>query len=209
MARSKREIPHYYLSHTIDVAAAQDWIATENASRNPAARLLIGALLVKAVATAVRAFPDFNGSYAAERFQPSEAIHVGVAIAIRGGGLVAPAIHDAADLDVPTLMARMRDLVARVRAGRFRSSEIADPTITVTSLGERGVDAVWGVIYPPQVAIVGFGRIAAQPRVADAAVIARPVVCATLAADHRVSDGHRGALFLQRIGELLSEPAKL
>lgn len=209
MARSKREIPHYYLSLSIDVGAAQDWLAAGNATRAPAERILIGALFVKAVARAAREFPEFNGFHDGERFLPSEAIHVGVAIAVRGGGLVAPALHDAGDLEVPTLMARMRDLVARVRAGRFRSSEIADPTITVTSLGDRGVDAVWGVIYPPQVAIVGFGRVGAIPTVTDGAVVARPVVQATLAADHRVSDGHRGALFLQRVSQLLSEPATL
>jgi pyruvate dehydrogenase E2 component (dihydrolipoamide acetyltransferase) len=106
-------------------------------------------------------------------------------------------------------MTKMRDLVGRVRAGRFRSSEIADPTITITSLGDRGVDAVWGVIYPPQVAIVGFGRIVTRPWVVDGRVTPRPTVCITLAADHRASDGHRGALFLERIGELLAEPAKL
>jgi pyruvate dehydrogenase E2 component (dihydrolipoamide acetyltransferase) len=209
MARSKREIPHYYLSQTIDIGAAKDWVAKENEKRPPAERLLIGALYVKAVATAARAYPEFNGFYAEDRFQPSDAIHAGVAIAIRGGGLAAPAIHNAADLDLFTLMTRMRDLVARVRAGRFRSSEISDPTITITSLGDRGVDAVWGVIYPPQVAIVGFGRIAERPWVVDGSLAVRSSVCVTLAADHRVSDGHRGALFLDRIGQLLSEPEKL
>jgi pyruvate dehydrogenase E2 component (dihydrolipoamide acetyltransferase) len=209
MGRSKREIPHYYLSHTIDIGAAQDWLAAANAQRPPAERLLMGALIIKAVAKAAREFPEFNGFHVEDEFRPSEAIHVGVAIAIRGGGLAAPAIHDTADLALADLMTRMRDLVARVRAGRFRSSEIADPTITVTSLGDRGVDAVWGVIYPPQVAIVGFGRIVVRPWVVDGQVTARPTVCMTLAADHRVSDGHRGALFLERTGQLLANPGEL
>lgn len=209
MARSKREIPHYYLSQTVDIGAAQDWVAKENEQRPPAERLLIGALYLKAVAKAARAYPEFNGFYAEDRFQPSDAVHAGVAIAIRGGGLAAPAIHNADALDVAALMAKMRDLVARVRAGRFRSSEISDPTITVTSLGDRGVDAVWGVIYPPQVAIVGFGRIVERPWIVDGAVRARTTVCATLAADHRVSYGHRGALFLDHIGQLLAAPDKL
>jgi pyruvate dehydrogenase E2 component (dihydrolipoamide acetyltransferase) len=132
-----------------------------------------------------------------------------MAIAIRGGGLVAPALHDAADLPLDALMARMRDLAARVRAGRFRSSEIADPTITVSSLGDRGVETLFGVIYPPQVAIVGFGKAVERPWVRDGAVVPRPLVTVTLAADHRVSDGHRGALFLAEIDRLLQEPHKL
>jgi pyruvate dehydrogenase E2 component (dihydrolipoamide acetyltransferase) len=209
MARSKRDIPHYYLSHTIEIRAAQEWLAAQNVTRAPAERLLLSALFVKAVALAAREYPEFNGFFGDNVFSPSQAIHVGVAIAIRGVGLAAPAIHDTGDLDVPALMAKMRDLVSRVRAGRFKSSEIADATITVTSLGDRGVEAVWGVIYPPQVAIVGFGRITARPWIADDAIVARPTVCITLAADHRASDGHRGALFLERIGELLTNPGAL
>jgi pyruvate dehydrogenase E2 component (dihydrolipoamide acetyltransferase) len=206
MSRSKREIPHYYLSHTTDAGAAQDWIAHLNAERPPEQRLLLGALFVKATALAVSRFPEFNGFFTDQTFRPSPQIHVGVAVAIRGGGLVAPAIHDASTLSLDALMAGMRDLVGRVRAGRFRSSEIADPTITVSSLGDRGVDTLFGIIYPPQVAIVGFGKVVERPWIRDGAVMPRPVVTITLAADHRVSDGHRGALFLSEIDRLLQEP---
>jgi pyruvate dehydrogenase E2 component (dihydrolipoamide acetyltransferase) len=209
MSRSKREIPHYYLSNTVDVGAATAFVGKLNAERPPDRRLLLGALFAKATAKAAKAYPEFNGAFEAGVYRPSAAIHVGVAISIRGGGLVAPAIHDAADLTLDDLMAAMRDLIGRVRAGRFRSSEIADPTITISSLGERGVEALYGVIYPPQVAIVGFGRVVERPWVVDQALAARPLVTTTLAADHRVSDGHRGALFLARIGELLQRPEAL
>jgi pyruvate dehydrogenase E2 component (dihydrolipoamide acetyltransferase) len=209
MARSKREIPHYYLAQPIGLENAQAWLTLTNRTLPPAERLLAGALFVRATALAARKFPEFNGFFTEHGFEPSAAIHVGVAVLIRGGGLVAPAIHHAADLDLATLMARMRDLVGRVRAGRFRSSEIADPTITVSSLGDRGVETLYGVIYPPQVAIVGFGSITQRPWVDAGAVLPRPVVTATLAADHRASDGHRGALFLAEIGRLLQRPEDL
>ena len=132
-----------------------------------------------------------------------------MAIAIRGGGLAAPAIHDADRLSCDALMASMRDLVARMRSGRIRSSEIADATLTVSSLGERGVEALYGVIYPPQVAIVGFGKVVPRPWIVDGAVLPRSIVTITLSGDHRVSDGHSGALFLAEIGKLLQEPDKL
>ena len=106
-------------------------------------------------------------------------------------------------------MVNLRDLVNRVRAGVLRSSEIADATITVTSLGEQGVETVFGVVYPPQVALVGFGKITERPWAANGMVGARPVMMATLAADHRVSDGHRGGLFLATVDRLLQEPEKL
>ena len=209
MARSKREIPHYYLAHEIEMSACEDWLTRTNAERPPEQRLLLGALLVKAVALAARKFPAFNGFYRDGKFKAEASVHIGTAIAIRGGGLIAPAIHDVDRLSLDELMMKMRELIERVRAGRIRSSEIADPTITVSSLGERGVDALYGIIYPPQVAIVGFGKAATRPWVERGNVVARPVVNATLAADHRVSDGHAGALFLAEIGKLLQEPGTL
>jgi pyruvate dehydrogenase E2 component (dihydrolipoamide acetyltransferase) len=209
MARSKREIPHYYLEHQVDVTACEQWLAQKNATLPPDARLLIGVLALKAVALAARRYPAFNGFYRDNKFEPSQAVHTGVAIAIRGGGLTAPALHDADKLTLDDLMGRMRDLIQRTRAGRIRSSEISDPTITVSSLGERGVEAFYGVIYPPQVAIIGFGKVVVRPWVVDGAIGPRSVVTITLSADHRVSDGHAGALFLAEIGRLLQEPDKL
>ena len=209
MARSKREIPHYYLEHQVDVTPCERWLAEKNATLPPDSRLLIGALALKAVALAIYRFPAFNGFYRDNRFQASKAVHVGVAISIRGGGLAAPALHDADQLSLSGLMSGMRDLVQRTRAGRIRSSEMSDPTITVSSLGERGVEALYGIIYPPQVAIVGFGKVVVRPWVVNGAIGPRSVVTITLAADHRVTDGHAGALFLAEIGKLLQEPEKL
>lgn len=209
MARSKREIPHYYLSTHIDMRAALAWLEKHNASRPVAERLLPSVLLLRAVALAAVEVPDMNGFWVDGAFRAAEAVHLGVAISLRGGGLIAPAIHDANAKTVDELMADLRDLVTRARSGVLRSSEMSDPTITVTNLGDQGVEAVFGVIYPPQVALVGFGKVVEQPWAADGMVGARPVVHATLAADHRASDGHLGGLFLARIDHLLQEPEKL
>jgi pyruvate dehydrogenase E2 component (dihydrolipoamide acetyltransferase) len=209
MARSKREIPHYYLSTTIALGKSLAWLEETNATRLPAQRLLLAALLLKAVAHALGEAPEFNGFFTGEGFRPGAGIHLGTAIAIRGGGLVAPAIRDADKLSVDELMARLRDLVARARTGALRSSELSDPTITVTNLGERGVEAVFGVIYPPQVALVGFGTPVDRPWVVAGEVSARRVLTASLAADHRASDGHRGALFLADIDRRLQSPETL
>jgi pyruvate dehydrogenase E2 component (dihydrolipoamide acetyltransferase) len=209
MARSKREIPHYYLSSTVDMHRAMSWLAEENLRRPVPERLLYGVLLVKAVALTLREVPELNAVWRGGEVVRSDAVHVGVAIALRGGGVVAPALHDADRQSLGELMRNFRDLVRRARAGEFRSSELSDPTITVTSLGEQGVEAVFGVIYPPQVAIVGFGRVVERPWAVDGAVVARPVMTATLSADHRVSDGHRGGLFLASVGRLLQEPDRL
>lgn len=209
MARSKREIPHYYLAHTVDLTAAEAFVAKLNEGREPADRLLLGALFVKAVSLAAKKYSEFSGHFEDGVFKPSPSVHAGVAINIRGTGLVAPAIHDSDKLGLDALMAAMRDLVVRVRAGRFRASELSDPTITVSSLGERGVETLYGVIYPPQVAIVGFGMPVERPWAVDGMIGPRRVVSMTLAGDHRVSDGHRGALFLSAIENLLATPEAL
>lgn len=208
MARSKREIPHYYLATTVDMRAAMAWIGELNARRPVAERLLPASLLLKATALAAREIPSMNGFWD-NGFQPSPSVHVGVAISLRGGGLVAPAIHDADRMELDKLMTSLRDLVGRARAGVLRSSEMSDPTITVTNLGDQGVEEVFGVIYPPQVALVGFGTIVERPWAEAGMVGARPVVRATLAADHRVSDGHEGARFLATIARLLQAPGEL
>jgi pyruvate dehydrogenase E2 component (dihydrolipoamide acetyltransferase) len=209
MSRSKREIPHYYLSTTIDLHRPLSWLAEENQKRPVTERLLYGVLLLKAVALALREVPELNALWQGDRGVLQQRIHVGVAISLRQGGLVAPALHDTDKLPLGELMQKFRDLVNRARAGSLRSSELSDPTITVTSLGEQGVETVFPVIYPPQVAIVGFGKVVQRPWVVDGQVVARPVVSATLAADHRVSDGHRGGLFLAAVDRLLQEPSKL
>ncbi len=209
MTRSKREIPHYYLSTTINMSRAMAWLARENLKRSVEERLLYGVLLIKAVALALRENPDLNILWKDGEPTPSSEINVGIAISIRGGGLVAPALHNTDRQTLDELMKNFRDLIQRARAGSLRSSELSDPTITVTSLGEQGVETVFGVIYPPQVAIVGFGTLTERPWSSEGRIVSEPLITATLSADHRVSDGHRGALFLAAVDRKLQEPEKL
>lgn len=209
MSRSKKSIPHYYLSTTLDMSAAVAWMQSVNLQRPVSSRLVASALLLKAAALAAKAVPEVNGFYVDDEFRPSQSVHLGVAVALRKGGIVAPAIHDADTLAVDTLMDRLRDLVGRARAGRLQRAEMADPTITVTNLGDLGVESVFGVIYPPQVAMVGLGRLMEQPWAHDGMLGTRRVVTATLSADHRVSDGLRGARYLARLEELLQRPEEL
>jgi len=185
------------------------WLAAENVKRGVAERLLPVVPLMKAVAVALRAVPELNGFWVDGAFRPSAAVHLGMAIAMRGGGLVAPAIHDADKKSLDALMGDLRDLTTRVRGGRLRSSEMSDPTITLTNLGEQGVAGVFGVIYPPQVAIVGLGKVTERAWAHQGTVAIRKVMTATLSADHRASDGHRGGLFLAALARLLQEPEKL
>jgi len=209
MSRSNREIPHYYLQTRIDMSGALRWLEAENQKRPIKQRLLSAVLLLKAVALALGEVPELNGYWIDGRHQPREAVNIGFAIALRQGGLITPALLQVDLKNLDELMEDLRDLIMRTRAGHLRSSEVTDATITVTNLGDLGVETVFGVIYPPQVALVGFGKITEQPWADNGMLGVRPVVTATLAADHRATDGRRGAQFLDAVNRYLQEPTKL
>lgn len=209
MTRANRDIPHYYLSTTVDMAAAMNWLHEHNRRSPVGERLLPAALLLKAAALAAREVPELNGFWTDDQFTAGEGIHLGVAVSLRGGGLVAPALHHADALALPQLMNSLKDLVTRARAGRLRGSEVSDATITVTNLGDQGVETAFGVIYPPQVALVGFGRVVDRPCAVDGLLGVRPVVTATLSADHRATDGAVGARYLTAVTRLLQNPEQL
>ena len=209
MAKSKREIPHYYLTQPIDLERALTWLEARNLERPITERVLPAALLLRATVRAIADVPEMNGFYRDDGFEPSAAVHLGLGISLRQGGLIAPAILNAQDQDLLALMASIKDLVARTRTLQLRSSEMTEATITVTALGDRGVESVYGIIYPPQVALVGFGKVVARPWAVDGLLGVRRIVQATLAADHRASDGHTGGLFLAAIDERLQHPEEL
>ena len=209
MSRSKREIPHYYVGTTIEMTRAVRFVQAWNTEHQVTERLHVGALLLKAVALALEKVPELNGFWRDGRFEPSTAINVGTATRLRRGGLVAPALEAANRQPLPVLMRRFQDVVERARAGHLRQAELAGATITVSSLGEGGAETIYPIIHPPQVAIVGFGSVVTRPWVSGDAVAPANIMTATLSADHRVSDGHRGSQFLMAIDRLLQEPEKL
>jgi pyruvate dehydrogenase E2 component (dihydrolipoamide acetyltransferase) len=209
MARSNREIPHYYLETQIDMHRALDWLQAENLKRSVKDRLLPAVLLIRAVALALKDVPGLNGFWIDDHLEIKQSVNIGFAIAIRGGGLITPAIMDADKKTLDELMSALSDLISRAREGHLRSSEMSEGTITITNLGDLGVETIFGVIYPPQVALVGFGRIQERPWAANGMLGVRPVLTATLSGDHRATDGRRGAQFLEALNRYFQEPEKL
>jgi pyruvate dehydrogenase E2 component (dihydrolipoamide acetyltransferase) len=209
MTTSHAEIPHYYVSATVDLQAGLDWLSDRNRDLDVTQRLVPAALLLKASAVAAAQTDGLNGHWRDGEFVPAAAVHLGVVTAVRSGGVMVPVIHDADTLPLAVLMSELRAAVERVRFGRPRSSELTGATVTVTNLGDLGADDVQGLIFPPQVALVGFGAVRTRPWVVDEKILVRPVVTVTLAADHRVSDGMVGARFLHRIDRLLQRPGEL
>jgi len=209
MSLSNREIPHYYLATDIDMSRSFKWLEEENRQRTIRDRLLPVVLPLKAVALALKKVPELNAHWVDEQLQLKNKVHIGFAITLRGGGLIAPALHNVDQLSLSQLMTALRDLISRTRSGKLRGSEMTDAGITVTGLGDLGVRTVYGVIYPPQVALVGLGKISEQPWAEQGELSVRPVLTATLAADHRAGDGHQGAQFLDTLNRILQEPDTL
>jgi pyruvate dehydrogenase E2 component (dihydrolipoamide acetyltransferase) len=209
MARSNREIPHYYLETQIDMHRALQWLQAENTKRTVRDRLLPVVLLIRAVVCALKDVPDLNGYWVDDHLEIKDHVNVGFAIALRRGGLITPALLNIEQNNLTQLMAALTDLMVRAREGHLRSSEISEGTITITNLGDLGVEKVFGVIYPPQVSLIGFGRINDRPWAVDGLLGVRPILTATLAGDHRATDGRRGAQFLTALDAYLQKPDTL
>lgn len=208
MSKSNREIPHYYLETKVDMRKALTWLTETNKQRTIKQRLLPVVLLLKAVAKALTEVPDLNG-YWENGLQQKQEINIGFVVSLRSGGVMIPAIHNADKKTVDELMASLNDIIPRARAMKLRSSELSESTITVTNLGEGNVETVYGVIYPPQVAIVGLGSITEQPWAETGMLDVRPVLTITLSADHRATDGATGSRFLIAVKNHLQKPETL
>jgi len=209
MSRSNAEIPHYYLSTRINMTPALHWLEEHNAKRSIKERLLPAALLIRAITKTLEKVPELNGFWKDDALHISEDINPGIAIALRKGGLITPAILNAGKMNLDQTMQALDDLITRTRSGKLRNTEITQQTITITNLGDLGVESVYGVIYPPQVAIVGLGRIMDTPWAEGDALCVRKVMQATLSGDHRATDGRIGAQFLEKLNDLLQHPQEL
>ena len=209
MATANREIPHYHLARDLDVGELEVWLAERNAQRPIAERILPAACYIRAVALAAARHRELNGFWVDDHFEPAESVNVAMAISLRRGGLVTPQIERADERSLDEVMAALSELVAAARAGNLRASWMTGATITITHLGDTGADLVHGVISPPQVALVGFGRARQRPWVIDGEVVVRPIVTTTLAADHRATDGAIGSRFVATLADLIDRPEEL
>jgi pyruvate dehydrogenase E2 component (dihydrolipoamide acetyltransferase) len=209
VSRSKRDIPHYYLQLDMLLDNAVRWLREHNADLPPNKRILINAVIYSAIARALTSFPAFNGFYRDGHYLSSDSVHLGNAISLRQGGLMVAAIHDAQHLGLVEMMEKITDQVNRARKGGLRMSEMQEATVTVSNLGDRGSDSIQSIILPPQVAIFGIGRQRTVPWIVDNSVSCASIVSMSLAADHRVSDGHLGARLLNKINNYLQKPETL
>ncbi len=208
MSKSNTEIPHYYLEKRIDITKVLAWLREANSKRPIQKRLLPATLLIKAVAKSLIDFPELNAIWD-NGVRIKKEINIGFVVSLRGGGIIIPTIHKASEKSIDEIMEALNDMIPRARSMKLRSSDLSDSTITITSLGEGGADAVFGIIYPPQVAIIGFGGSSQQPFAENGMLGIRTVFTVTLAGDHRATDGLIGSDFLVTLNKQLQNPEAL
>jgi pyruvate dehydrogenase E2 component (dihydrolipoamide acetyltransferase) len=208
MSKSNREIPHYYLEKKIDMTNALAWLQIANSQRTLKKRLLPVTLLIKATAKSLIECPDLNAIWD-NGLQPKKDINIGLVVSLRTGGIIVPVIHQVNLKNIDEIMDTLNDIIPRARALRLRSSELSDSTITITNISDGGADSVFGIIYPPQVAIIGFGSILEQPFAENGMIGIRSFVSVTLAGDHRATDGLTGSRFLVSLNKHLQNPELL
>lgn len=207
-SRSNREIPHYYLEMTIDMNPAISWLSDLNKELPIKQRILPVVLLIKAVANALKKVPELNAIWE-EKVVLKNDINIALAVALRDGGVVMPTIHEVDKKSIEQIMGDLSDIVPRAKNFKLRSSDLNESTISITSIGDNGADRIAGVIFPPHVAIIGFGAIREIPWAADGMLDVRHAVTVTLSADHRVTDGYTGDRFLTELKNQLQKPEEL
>lgn len=208
MSKAKKEIPHYYLEKKTDLSETMNFVRNYNSLRGPEKRILPVAFLIKAVALSLMEVPELNAIWDKKLILKSD-INVGFVISLRSGGIVIPSILNANEKTPEQIMDVLNDLIPRARALNLRSSELTDSTISITSLGDGGADKVFGIIYPPQVALIGCGSISTEPVADNGSIKLKEVVHVTLSGDHRASDGLTGSRFLSLISRYLQKPELL
>jgi pyruvate dehydrogenase E2 component (dihydrolipoamide acetyltransferase) len=212
LVESKQQVPHFYLTRTIDAeelvrarAQINAGLAAITPDGGTAAKVSVNDLVVKAVASALRAHPEVNVSFGGDKLIKHNRVHVGIAVSL-DDGLIVPVIRDTDTLTVTQISAASTDLATRARAGKLKPDEFTGGTFSVTNLGMFGVDEFSAIINPPEPAILAVGRAKQEAVVRDGQIVARHTMRVTLSVDHRAVDGAGGARFLSTLAGLLENP---
>lgn len=208
MLASKQHQPHYYLTLDVDMDAALAFRKTLNEAASEAQKVSINDLVVKACALALERHPKFTAQFTEDGLRFAEDIDINIGIALEEG-LIAPAILDCGRKSLGRIAEDAKGLIDRAREGKLRSDEYVTGCFTITNLGAYGVEALIGIINPPQAAILGVGSVMAQPVVRDGELAVGQLMKIALSADHRVTDGAEGARFIKEIQALLENPVSL
>jgi pyruvate dehydrogenase E2 component (dihydrolipoamide acetyltransferase) len=211
LVESKQFVPHFYVTTEIDIAAALDLRQQLNNSiDDPAAKISVNDLIVKAAALTLRKFPNLNTHYYGDKLVRHLRINIGIAVALPDGGLVNVTSYDADKTSLGTMAINHRDMINRAREGKVKPREIEGSTFSVSNLGPYDVEHFSAIINPPEAGILAVGAARKVPVVLDDGTVGVGMrLKATISVDHRVSDGVEAAEYLKALKELLENPMRL
>lgn len=209
MSLSKLTAPHYYVTVEINMTNAVRMRTEINEELDVESRVTVNDLVIRAVAMALRSHPHFNVTVQAEGIIPNPTIDVSIAVAMDGGGLIAPSMSDVGDASLVDTAARSRDLSRRAREGRLRPNEVSGVGFAVSNLGMYDVKDFVAIITPPNAGAIAVGSVQSTPVARDGQVVVAEMMSATLSADHRATDGAEGARFMNEVRRILERPSLL
>ena len=208
MALSKTTAPHFYLTTEIDMERALSMRQSLNELAADEAKISFNDMILKAVANALRQFPQMNVSYADETIRAHQRVHLSMAVAL-DDGLITPVIRDCDRKSLGEIAREAKELTERARSRRLKPEDYTGGTFSVTNLGMFDVEEFAAIINPPEAAILAVGTIKQQPVVVDGQLSIGHRMKVTLSGDHRAVDGATGARFLQIVKRLLEQPLTL
>ena len=205
---SKAAAPHFYVTAEIDMGKAMALRREVNDAADPAQRVSVNDLMVKACALALGKHPKFNSFYRGDYLELHGAMNIGIAIAL-DTGLILPGVSNCESKSLLEIAAATKDLIARANSGTLRNEEYSSTTFSISNMGMFDVESFTAIIYPPHAAILAVGSVKEQPVVRDGQLGIGQVMKATLSTDHRVADGAEAAQFLMEIKRALESPVSL
>jgi pyruvate dehydrogenase E2 component (dihydrolipoamide acetyltransferase) len=208
LVQSLGPIPHFYLTIEVDMRRAKELREAAGAP-DPELKPTYNDIIIKACAVALRLHPDVNASFLGDRIRFHNRVHIGIAVAVESGGLVAPIVRDCDQKTLQQISRQAKELVARVRRRKLSPEEYTAATFSVSNLGMMGIEEFAAVINPPEGAILAVGAVLEKPVVNDGRVEIGYRCRMTLSCDHRVVDGATGAKFLQSLRRILENQSHL
>ncbi len=209
MSLSKLTAPHYYVTVDIDMTRASQMRRELNEQLEGESRLTVNDMIVKAIAMTLKTYANFNVTVLAEGIRPNATIDVSMAVAMEGGGLLAPSLPEIGDASLVEIARRTKDMVTRAREGRLRPNEIGGIGFAVSNLGMYAVKDFVAIITPPNAGAVAVGAVLPTPVARDGQIVIADIMSATLSADHRATDGAEGAQFMNELRRILERPSLL
>lgn len=211
LLESKQTVPHFYLSCELNINKLQELrVALNEAAAidengNPAYKVSVNDLIIKATAMALKAVPEANSSWSDDAIMIYNNVDISMAVAI-DGGLITPIIKNADQKTIQAISVESKQLAKKARDGKLQPEEFQGGSFSISNLGMFGIDNFAAIVNPPQSCILAVARAVEKPIVENGQIKIASMMNVTLSSDHRSVDGAVGAEFLKALRRYIENP---